>query len=87
MRGMNLPRVHRQLNKKRGQRGGAEDRRPSVNPSAYRDGQMMAGVQDDRRGWLPPFGLGTIAAARLPVLGPWPALRSGSACPRVTGVL
>ncbi len=31
--------------------------------------------------------LGAIAAARLPVLGPWPALRSGSACPRMIGVL
>jgi hypothetical protein len=26
-------------------------------------------------------------AARLPVLGPWPALRSGSACPRIARVL
>lgn len=31
--------------------------------------------------------LGAIAAARLPVLGPWPALRSGSACPRIVWVL
>jgi hypothetical protein len=42
----------------------------------------MRDAQDDRRGWLPPFGLGAIAAARLPVLRPWPALRSGSACRR-----
>ncbi|GAA3948388.1 hypothetical protein GCM10023085_33310 [Actinomadura viridis] len=30
---------------------------------------------------------GAIAAARLPVLGPWPALRSRSACPRMIRVL
>jgi hypothetical protein len=47
---------------------------------------MMPDAQDDRRGWLPPFGLGAIAAARLPVLRPLPALRSGSACPPTIGV-
>lgn len=30
---------------------------------------------------------GAIAAAELPVLGPWLALRSGSPCPRVVRVL
>jgi hypothetical protein len=29
--------------------------------------------------------VGAIAAAGLPVLGPWPALRSGSPCHRETG--
>jgi hypothetical protein len=43
----------------------------------------MVGAQDDRRGWSPSVWLGAIAAARLPVLGPWPALRSGSACDRI----
>jgi hypothetical protein len=32
-----------------------------------------------------PQWLGAIAAARLSVLGPWPALRSGSACHRMPG--
>lgn len=30
-------------------------------------------------------GSGAPAAARLPVLGPWTALRSGSACHRIPG--
>jgi hypothetical protein len=47
-------------------------------------------VRDDRRKWLVLqrhcsirvcLWPGAIAPARLPVLGPWPALRSGSACP------